>query len=196
MSDFLIYLKLGFRHIIDIYGADHILFIFALTIRYLLQDWKKVLILVTAFTIGHSITLALSTIEWVDFPSQIIELLIPITILITAISNFAVHQNSTPKRYPVIYFLAMGFGLIHGLGFSNYLKSLLGKEESVLGPLFAFNLGLELGQLLIVSIILGISFIFVTRFKVDRLLYTKMGSLLVMLFALNMIWDRLQTFIH
>ena len=196
MSDFLIYLKLGFRHIIDVYGSDHILFIFALTIRYLYQDWKRILVLVTAFTIGHSITLALSTLQWVDFSTDVIELLIPITILLTALNNFAAHQNNSPSKYPTIYFLAMGFGLIHGLGFSNYLKSLLGREESVLSPLFAFNLGLEFGQLLIVSIILVISFIFVTRIKVNRVLYIKIGSLLVLLFSLNMIWERIQTFIH
>ena len=196
MSDFIIYLHLGFRHIIDIYGADHILFIFALSMRYLFQDWKRVLILVTAFTIGHSITLALSTLQWVDFPVAVIELLIPITILITAINNFTVHQKVTKSKYPVIYFFAMGFGLIHGLGFSNYLKSLLGKEESILGPLFAFNVGLEIGQLLIVCFVLVISFIFVTRIKVNRVLYIKIGSLLVLLFSLNMIWERIQTFIH
>jgi len=187
-------MHLGFRHIIDINGSDHILFILALVIRYMLLDWKKVLILVTSFTIGHSITLALSTLEWVHFPVQIIEVLIPITILITAASNFLVKGFTFQSKYPIIYYLALFFGLIHGLGFSNYLKSLLGKEESIIGPLFSFNLGLELGQLLIVSIILLFSFIIVSHLKVDRKLYLRIGSILTIGFALNMVLDRIFLF--
>ena len=192
----LIYAHLGFRHIIDINGSDHILFIVALVIRYMLSDWKKVLILVTSFTIGHSITLALSTLEWVNFPVQLIELLIPMTILFTAVSNFFVKGFTFQSKYPIIYYLALFFGLIHGLGFSNYLKSLLGKEESLIGPLFSFNLGLELGQLLIVSIILLFSFIFVSLFKADRKLYLRIGSLIAFYFAFNMVFDRLVPFFN
>ncbi|MCX6332515.1 MAG: HupE/UreJ family protein [Bacteroidetes bacterium] len=195
MNDMLIYAHLGFRHIIDINGSDHILFIVALVIRYMVLDWKKVLILVTSFTIGHSITLALSTLEWVNFPVQLIELLIPMTILFTAVSNFFVKGFTFQSKYPIIYYLALFFGLIHGLGFSNYLKSLLGKEESLIAPLFSFNLGLELGQLLIVSIILLFSFIFVSHFKVDRKLYLRIGSILTIGFALNMVLDRIIPFL-
>ena len=185
-----IYGHLGFRHIIDIHGTDHILFILVLMMRYMATDWKKILLLVTSFTIGHSITLALSTLEWVAFPVQLIELLIPITILATAVSNFWVKDFNFPSKYPVIYYLALFFGLIHGLGFSYYLKSLLGKEEHILPPLFCFNLGLELGQLLIVSSILFFSFIFVSYFKVDRKWYLRMGSLIAIGYALNMVFDR------
>ena len=138
----------------DMNGSDHMLFILALVIRYMASDWKKILLLVTSFTIGHSITLALSTLDWIYFPMYIIELLIPITILLTALSNLFVKDFSYAAKYHIIYYLALFFGLIHGLGFSNYLKSLLGKEESILLPLFSFNLGLELGQLLIVGCIL------------------------------------------
>ena len=188
MSDLGIYLHLGFKHIISWGAWDHILFVLVLTLRYQWADWKKLLVLITAFTIGHSVTLALSTLNWLDFPSAIIELLIPITILLTAISNFCFHFKS---KYPLIYFLALFFGLIHGLGFSAYLKSLLGMEESILGPLFTFNIGLELGQLLIVGGILIISFIFVSLIKVKRVLYLQIGSGLAIALALNMVLDRI-----
>jgi hypothetical protein len=195
MDDFLIYLHLGFKHIIDFRGSDHILFIWALTIRYLVQDWKKILVLVTSFTLGHSITLALSTLQWVSFPAAVIEVLIPVTILITAFANFRVKTFNFESKYPIIYFFALFFGLIHGLGFSNYLKSLLGKEDSIIGPLFSFNLGLELGQLLIVSLILIISFIFVSLFKVSRIRYLQIGSGIAIAFALNMVLDRIVSII-
>ena len=196
MEELLIYLRLGFRHIIDINGSDHILFILTLVIRYVWEDWKKILVLVTSFTIGHSATLALSTLNWVNFPVNLIELLIPITIVLTALSNYFVKDFSFTSKYPFIYFAALFFGLIHGLGFSNYLKSLLGQEESLIGPLFSFNLGLELGQLLIVSLILLFSFIFVSLFKADRKLYVRIGSFLTFFLALNMVIDRIVPFFN
>jgi hypothetical protein len=194
MNEMLIYLHLGYKHIIDINGSDHILFILALMIRYSWNEWQKILILVTAFTIGHSFTLALSTLNWISFPVAFIELLIPITILITALANLKLTSSATPSKYPIIYYLALFFGFIHGLGFSNYLKMLLGKEESILGPLFSFNLGLELGQLLIVGIILIISFIFVNLFKVDKKRYVQAGSVIAIILALNMVVDRIASF--
>ncbi len=187
MSDLGIYLHLGFKHIISWGAWDHILFVLALTLRYQWTDWKKLLVLITAFTFGHSLTLALSTLNWIDFPSDIIEFLIPITILLTALANFGVKSFEFKSKYPLIYFLALFFGLIHGLGFSTYLKSLLGMEASILGPLFTFNLGLELGQLLIVGLILIISFIFVSLIKVKRIVYLQIGSGLTIAIALSMV---------
>lgn len=191
MNDLGIYLHLGFKHIISWGAWDHILFVLVLTLRYQWTDWKKLMVLITAFTIGHSVTLALSTLNWIDFPSTIIEFLIPITILFTAIANFWVKSFEFKSKYPLIYFLALFFGLIHGLGFSTYLKSLLGMEASILGPLFTFNLGLELGQLLIVGLILIISFIFVSQIKVKRKLYLQIGSAIAIAFALNMVLERI-----
>ena len=191
MNDLGIYLHLGFKHIISWGAWDHILFVLVLTLRYQWTDWKKLLVLITAFTIGHSVTLALSTLNWIDFPSTIIEFLIPITILFTAIANFWVKSFEFKSKYPLIYFLALFFGLIHGLGFSTYLKSLLGMEASILGPLFTFNLGLELGQLLIVGLILIISFIFVSQIKVKRMLYLQIGSAIAIAFSLNMVLERI-----
>lgn len=169
MSQFWVYFDLGRQHILDINGIDHILFVVALCVIYQLQDWKKVLILITAFTIGHSVTLALSTLEIVRFRSDIIEFLIPITIFITAFGNLFRKQSAlTPKKFNTNYFFALFFGLIHGLGFSNYLKSMLGREDSIVQPLLAFNLGLELGQIIIVSFFMVIAFVFVSLFNVSR----------------------------
>jgi len=194
MNDLFIFAHLGFRHIIDINGSDHMLFILALVIRYIGPDWKKILILVSAFTIGHSITLALSTLDWIYFRMQIIELLIPITILLTAFSNLFVKDFSFSSKNYIIYYLALFFGFIHGLGFSNYLKSLLGKEESILLPLFSFNLGLELGQLLIVGCILVFSFLFLNKLKIDRKSYIRIGSLITIGLSLIMVLDRIIPF--
>ena len=194
MNEILLYLHLGYKHIIDLNGSDHILFILALIIRYSWNEWQKILILVTAFTIGHSITLALSTLDWISFPAVTIELLIPITILITAFTNFRMNPTDNDSKYPLIYYLTLFFGLIHGLGFSNYLKMLLGKEESILMPLFSFNLGLELGQILIVIIILIISVIFVKLLKLDKKRYVQAGSVIAIILALYMVVDRIASF--
>ena len=196
MNDVFIFVHLGFRHIIDVNGSDHMLFILALVIRYLVTDWKKILVLVTSFTIGHSITLALSTLAWIHFPMHLIELLIPITILLTAISNLFVKDFSFSSKYHIIYYFALFFGLIHGLGFSNYLKSLLGKEESIVLPLFSFNIGLELGQLLIVGGILVLSFIFINHLKINRKSYIRIGSIITIGLSLMMIIDRINPFLN
>ena len=168
MHEFWMYTQIGFNHIANLSGMDHILFVAALCIRYQLSDWKKWLLLVTAFTIGHSITLVLSVFNFIEFSTNWIEFLIPVTILITSISNMFVKKFSFNARFPIIYFFALFFGLIHGLGFSFYLKSLLGMQQNVVPALLAFNLGLEIGQILIVMAILVISFIFVTLLKAPR----------------------------
>ncbi|MEN9299102.1 MAG: hypothetical protein RLZZ429_1415 [Bacteroidota bacterium] len=191
MDQFLVYFETGFEHIADLRGIDHILFVMALCIRYQFSDWKKLLILITSFTIGHSITLALSVFNVVNYSIAWIEFLIPVTILITAISNVFVTKFTFKSRFPLIYFFALFFGLIHGLGFSNYLKSMMGKDESIFGQLLAFNLGLEAGQIVIVLAILLISFIFVQLLKWNRrefLLFITGG---VFAIALQMALERL-----
>jgi len=190
MDELFLYLRLGFKHIIDLGGVDHILFVFALTLRYIWLDWKKILILVTAFTIGHSLTLVLSTLSLLDIPVNWVEFIIPVTILITAVSNFLVKDFEFKHRYSAHYGLALFFGLIHGLGFSNYLKSLLGKEDSLLGPLFSFNLGLEIGQILIVMVILALSYGILGILKIPRKMYMRYGSFITILLSLRMIIDR------
>ncbi len=165
MGDFGFYLREGFYHITDWKGYDHILFVMALCLPYFLNapiaiGGKQVLFLITAFTIGHSVTLALSVFNKILVPSTWIEFLIPVTIMITAIGNVR-QVNPQPKKIQLRYISALIFGLIHGMGFSNYLKSMMGKNENIISQLLAFNIGLELGQLLIVLAVLIVSFIFV-----------------------------------
>jgi hypothetical protein len=150
MNSFQLYFKLGLQHILDIQGFDHILFVLALCAVYVARDWKKILILVTAFTIGHSLTLALATFNVIQIQPDVIEFLIPVTIAITALLTIFKPKPNSGKGIQANYLLAIFFGLIHGLGFSNYLKELLGKETSIWQPLLSFNIGLEVGQIVIV----------------------------------------------
>lgn len=191
MNDFGLFFQMGYEHIADLKGIDHIMFVAALCIRYQFADWKKLLWLVTAFTIGHSITLALSVFNILNYSTDWIEFLIPVTIVITAISNVFVKKFVYKAKFPLIYFFALFFGLIHGLGFSNYLKSLLSKGENIVPELLAFNLGLEAGQLLIVLSILFISLIFVNLFKVNRREYILYISGGIFAIALQMALERI-----
>ena len=169
MSEFELYFGLGKDHILDADGYDHILFVIALCILYSIREWKQVLILVTAFTVGHSVTLALSTLEIITVDADLIEFLIPITIFITAVSNiFKRGETASHRSMQLNYAYAAFFGLIHGLGFSNYLKSILGREENIVTELLAFNLGLELGQIIIVALFLIAGYILVNVFGVNR----------------------------
>lgn len=170
MSEFQLYFGLGKDHILDyVNGYDHILFVIVLCALYVSRDWKKVLILVTAFTIGHSTTLALSTLRIVSVKPELVEFLIPLTIFVTAVSNLFKNENNISDRpIQMNYFYAIFFGLIHGLGFSNYLRSILRKDESILTQLFAFNVGLEVGQLIVVALFMAISFILVDLFGANR----------------------------
>ena len=151
------YINLGFQHISDLAGYDHILFLLALCAVYSIDQWRRLFILVTAFTVGHSITLALSSFGWVVIPSHIIEFLIPVTILITAIRNVAVPASDqlTDDQGNMTghYLIALCFGFIHGMGFSNYFRALMMDSSSITIPLLGFNSGIEIGQLLVVSII-------------------------------------------
>ncbi len=194
MSDFFIYLRLGFDHITDPGGYDHILFVIALCAVYTLSEWRQVLILVTAFTIGHSITLALATLQLINYSTQVIELLIPITILITTFTNFFYEEpkarslvTTRKEKRPWRYVLALAFGLIHGMGFSNYLRSLLGREADIIKPLLAFNIGLEIGQLLIVGLVLTVTYLVLTVAHKSRLRWTLIVSGIVAGMAISLI---------
>jgi len=135
MTTFGLYLSLGFDHIADLAGYDHILFLMALCAVYSLKEWAKVLILVTAFTLGHTLTLALATLDLIRISTSLIEFLIPLTIIITGIWNIIQRPDSDQTlSHRFKYGIAMFFGLIHGLGFSNYLRSLLGSEQDLLLP--------------------------------------------------------------
>lgn len=164
--NFGLYFNLGTEHITDPLGYDHILFIVAMCTNYRIRQWKTLAILVTAFTVGHSIALALAVFNVVAVNPPLIEFLIPVTIFASCIRNITFlpsekmpHTEVSKKNYEA-YFLVLAFGLIHGLGFSNFLKETLVANESLFVPLLAFNLGLELGQLIIVSIFLLLNFLF------------------------------------
>jgi hypothetical protein len=167
MSVFRLYLELGIDHIMDIKGYDHILFVMTLCSVYYLREWKRVLILITAFTIGHTVTLLLATLKIVHVSIGLIEFLIPMTIFITALFNVVYRHDKVGRVLHLTkYIAALFFGLIHGLGFSNYLRSLLGTESSIVKPLLSFNIGIEMGQVFIVLTILTLTWLAVTVFKV------------------------------
>jgi hypothetical protein len=176
MSVFTTYLQLGFLHICSWQATDHLTFLLALCAPYVLADWRRVLALVTSFTVGHSITLALATLGVVGVNAPIIEALIPVTIILTALVNMrqagpALDRRSrreTSVLWAAPNALAAAFGLIHGLGFSNYLRALLGDKSRPVAELLSFNLGVELGQLLVVSIILLLGFVLLRVVGVTR----------------------------
>ena len=167
MGDFGFYFGLGWEHIIRADALDHQLFIAAIAAIYLLKDWKQVLILVTAFTIGHSLTLALSVLDVIRFPTNWVEFLIPVTIIITALSNLF-QKKFTPKSIRINYFLALFFGLIHGMGFADTLRFMLAKDQNLGWSLFGFNVGLEAGQIVVVLILLLFAYLIVNLIKVNR----------------------------
>jgi hypothetical protein len=175
------YIELGINHILDFNGYDHILFVLALCATYQIHQWKSVLILVTAFTVGHCITLALAGLDLVKFDPSIIEMLIPVTIIITGLVNILTKANEEDKLPVWKYFLPLIFGLIHGLGFSNFFRALMSKASEVVKPLFLFNVGVELGQILIVGGALLLSYIFIKVLKLNPKIwnYILSGSAIV-----------------
>ncbi len=183
---FLTYFQLGFEHITDLNGYDHMLFLLALCAAYRYSEWKKILVLVTAFTVGHSITLALSVLNIIPVNGAWIEFLIPITILATAIKNLVSRQE---KAVGATYLMALAFGLIHGMGFSNYLRSLLGDELSL--PLLSFNLGIEFGQLLVVLVIFLIQFAIINTTSVKHITWNRSISFLAGAVSLFLALNRL-----
>ena len=159
MSQFYAYLEMGFGHISDWKGYDHILFILVLCAVYNLSEWRKMAVLVTAFTVGHSTTLALSALKIVVGNAYLIEVLIPVTILLTSIHNLTVKDSFSKNSIVYNYILVLIFGFIHGMGFSSYFNALMDDSMNIGLPLFSFNLGLELGQLLIVSLFFTLHFL-------------------------------------
>ena len=151
MSELLTFMRLGVGHIVDIEAMDHILFLLALAAIYRPRDWRDTLWVITAFTIGHSITLVLAVTGLVRIPSALVEFLIPITIVITAVENIIVRDRKQAlwgRRYRPLF--AGVFGLVHGAGFATYLNSLF--VDHVALPLFGFNVGIELGQIIVLLV--------------------------------------------
>lgn len=190
MNDLSLYFETGWHHIIGWDALDHILFIVALTAIYLPRNWKQLLILVTAFTIGHSVTLALSVYDVVRVNERLVELLIPLTILATAGFNL-VAASLNKKSLRLNYFIALFFGLIHGLGFANTIRFMLSQDQNIGWPLLSFNVGLEVGQIVIVSIILIINFICISKLGIRQKWWIRSLSVIAMLMSIKMIVERL-----
>ena len=190
MTDFLFYLQLGWEHIISSDALDHQLFILALVAIFSFKDLKKVLILVTAFTIGHSVTLALSAFDIIRFPSNWIEFLIPCTIVFTALDNLIFSKN-VEKLIKLNYFFALFFGLIHGMGFANSVRMMLAQKQSITIPLFGFNVGLEIGQIALVIIVLSIFYLLSTFLKLQKKHWILLVSAPILVVSLKMAIERI-----
>jgi len=187
MQDFGLYFSWGWSHIISKDAIDHILFIIALTIVFRIENWKQVLMLVTSFTLGHCITLLLSVLDVIRFAVDWVEFLIPVTIVCTAASNiyrFRTVQDPPISRLHVL--LALCFGLIHGMGYANAIRFTLSNEQNVGFPLFAFNLGLEFGQIFIVLTILIFDTFISYYTKLPKRFMVLVSSAIILLFALYM----------
>jgi hydrogenase/urease accessory protein HupE len=190
MEDFVLYFKMGLHHVLDFSAYDHILFLVVLAVVFNNFQWRKVIWLVTLFTLGHSITLALSAYGILKISIDLIEFLIPLTIFITGVINIATAKKEAPKKGNINLIFALFFGLIHGLGFSNYFKMMIGKEEDKLLPLIEFALGIELAQIIIVTGILITGLLLKNFFRVDRRDWVLVCSAIVIGFSIQMMVDR------
>ena len=183
------YFDLGWDHIINWQALDHLLFVLALSAVYLIADWKKVLILITAFTVGHSLTLILSIVDIIRINSNLVEFLIPCTIIFTAACNLWQKEFGS-KTLQRNYFFAFFFGLIHGLGFANAIRFMMAKNDSIGMNLLGFNIGLEAGQVVVVAGILLLSFITVNKAGLKQKWWVRILSVAALIIALKMAWER------
>ena len=190
MNDFIFYFKMGLFHVLDIRAYDHILFLIVLAIVYQFKQWTKVLWLITLFTIGHSITLALSAYGIININSNLVEFLIPLTIFITALMNVLTAKKASVGKENQNLFFALFFGLIHGLGFSNYFKIMIGKTSDKLVPLLEFAIGVEAAQVIIVLVILLIGTLAQSILGVNRRDWILVISSIVIGFAFQMMINR------
>ena len=190
MSDFIFYFKIGLYHVLDFQAYDHILFLIVLSVIYNKNQLKEVLWLITLFTIGHTLTLLLSAYNYISINEQLIEFLIPVTIFITGLVNVFTAKKSSLEKKSLNLFFALFFGLIHGLGFSNYFKMILGKKEEKLLPLLEFAIGVEAAQVIIVIFILLLGILLTTVFNVNRRDWILVSSSIVIGFSLHMIFNR------
>ena len=191
MDDFTLYFKMGLHHVLDFSAYDHILFLIVLAVVFNFNQWKKVLWLVTLFTLGHSITLALSAFEIVRIQVDIIEFLIPLTIFITGLVNIITINKTAKENENINLLFALFFGLIHGLGFSNYFKMMVGREEDKLFPLVDFALGIEAAQIIIVLGILSIGTLILSIKKIKREYWILISSSIVILISIKMMFERI-----
>ena len=197
MSEFWLYFNTGLKHVLDINAYDHVLFLMALTIPFAFKDWKRLLLLITFFTLGHTTALFLSIFGIIAVKANLIEFVIPITILLVAVFNlFTAGKNNKNEGISVVAFVTLFFGIIHGLGFSNYFKGLLpGTATDKILPLSEFALGIEAAQIIVVFVILIISYIVQTVFRFSKRDWTLVMSAFIIgvvipLIFQNPIWHR------
>ena len=192
MQTFVLFFKQGLSHILDLDGIDHLLFILAITVFFSLSQWRKLALLITAFTIGHSITLVLSVYDIFTLPRDITEQLIPITIIVTCINNFIKVYKPTQINYQLLYTTVLIFGCIHGLAFSNFLKMAFFEDDNLLASLVGFNIGIELGQLIIVGVFLAAIQMAFRGFKELKHEHVIIScSAIILIFAVKILWDLL-----
>lgn len=208
MDDFIFFFKQGLSHISDLGAYDHILFITALAAAYHIKNGQKLIILVTAFTVGHSIALALATLKIVTVNSSLIEFLIPVTIIATCITTIMQQKMLSPsnannskvldysqkevfhvEQKSLTFVIITSFGIIHGLGFSNYLRFILSENESLFTPLLAFNIGLEVGQIFILVIALIINFVLLEYLNISQRILPTILSILIILISIPILLE-------
>jgi HupE / UreJ protein len=189
MSEFWIYFQIGLKHVLNIHAYDHVLFLIALSTPFSFSDWRRIAVLVTIFTVGHTLALLLSIFGIIAIKVNVVEFLIPITILITALFNlFTAGKSSKTESINLVFFITLFFGIIHGLGFSNYFKSLLGgTPSSKLLPLSEFALGIESAQIVVVFVVLILSYIVQTFFRFSKRDWTLVMSAFIIGVVLPMI---------
>lgn len=190
MDDFILFVKMGLNHVLDFSAYDHILFLIVLAVIFSLDQIKKVIWLITLFTLGHTITLALSAYGVLKIDVTIVEFLIPVTIFITGVFNLINLGKTASNKQNLNLVFALFFGLIHGLGFSNYFRMMIGREEDKLMPLIEFALGIELAQVIIVVGILIIGSILQSFFKVTKRDWVMVTSSIVIGFVIPMMIER------
>ena len=190
MTEFWIWFSTGLHHIIDVSGYDHILFVGLLVVISCFNKWSKLFLLVSAFTLGHSISLALSVTDVLRVNQHIIEFLIAFSIFIAASHNLITFKKTEQKNPVFLLVIIIFFGLIHGLGFSFLLKSMLDKQQSVFFPLLYFNIGIEIGQLIIVILVLVFSLLLAFVFKCPYKLYKFIIVCLIGIISLKMTIER------
>ncbi|MDG3583226.1 HupE/UreJ family protein [Galbibacter pacificus] len=188
MDQFWFYFKLGLNHVLDINAYDHVLFFIVLTVPYTFSNWKRVLWLVTIFTLGHTLSLILATYGVVTASSGLVECLIPITIFITAVFNiFTAGKGAKREKFGLAFFATLFFGLIHGLGFSTYFKQIVASASNKLVPLLEFALGIEASQIIVVIIVLIIGFLVQNIFRFNKRDWIMVISAIVIGFVIPML---------
>jgi len=169
LENFWFNVQYGINHVLDPNGYDHVLFLMVLAVPYVFRDWKRVLILVSMFTLGHTLSLILAAYGIVSVNGKLVEFLIPVTILIAAIYNvFTAGKKEKTSKISLLFFATLFFGLIHGLGFAREFKMFAGQSENKLELLIEFALGIEIAQIIIVFVVLFLGFLFQTIFRFSR----------------------------